>query len=420
MQKPKILIHSIAFSPDGVSTAYLYNDLALKFQQENFDVVVLTTTPHYNVIESQLIKQPLKPRFLGLFYLSSFNGIKVIHIPQKKFKNSVLRIFGFAYWHLLAFFLGIFETNIKLILSPSPPLTIGVINILIARLKKAKIIYNVQEIYPDFLMNQGTLKSRLIIGFLKSVEKFVYNNSDAVTTIDKVFYETIVNRFKDKTKLKLIPNFVDTNLYKPIVLHEDFYSVNFPKKNDVLKIMYAGNIGHAQDWEPLLSIAKELLHKKVEFWIIGEGVIKGYLEQQITKLGLCNIHLIPYQEREQMPLLVAYADLHFIFMTPKMDGQGFPSKVYTIMACAKPLLVISGENTPIFKFLKPINCAYLIDEEESKNKTIKLLNVIDSFITDKTKLTKLGNSGFLHIKEKYTKEIVTSKYVHLIKELIYH
>ena len=61
----KILIHSIVFSPDGVSTAYLYNDIALKLKESGFDVTVLTTTPHYNVVNSEIIMQPLKRRAFG-------------------------------------------------------------------------------------------------------------------------------------------------------------------------------------------------------------------------------------------------------------------------------------------------------------------------------------------------------------------
>lgn len=62
----KILIHSLIFSPDGVSTAYLYNDIALKFQENGYEVLVLTTTPHYNVVESQLAAQPLKWKVWGI------------------------------------------------------------------------------------------------------------------------------------------------------------------------------------------------------------------------------------------------------------------------------------------------------------------------------------------------------------------
>ena len=85
------------FSPDGVSTAYLYNDIALGLVDNGFDVVILTTTPHYNLIESELDKQPLKKKLFGLYYVSYFNEILVYHIPLKKYKSTVKRIISFLY-----------------------------------------------------------------------------------------------------------------------------------------------------------------------------------------------------------------------------------------------------------------------------------------------------------------------------------
>ena len=149
--KKKVLIHSLIFSPDGVSTAYLYNDIALSFQKKGYDVVVLSTTPHYNVVEEQLAKQVITWRLPGFCKQSVYNGIRVYHVPQKKFKSTFLRLLGFIYWHIVSFFIGLFIKNVDVIISPSPPLTIGVINILLAKLKGAKVIYNVQEIYPDIL-----------------------------------------------------------------------------------------------------------------------------------------------------------------------------------------------------------------------------------------------------------------------------
>ncbi|KKX46799.1 hypothetical protein L950_0229930 [Sphingobacterium sp. IITKGP-BTPF85] len=66
IKKKKILIHSIAFFPDGVSTAYLYNDIAIAFKEAGYEVVVLTTTPHYNVVQDQLDKHPMKKNFWSL------------------------------------------------------------------------------------------------------------------------------------------------------------------------------------------------------------------------------------------------------------------------------------------------------------------------------------------------------------------
>lgn len=412
----KILIHSIVFSPDGVSTAYLYNDIALKFKDNGYEVSVLTTTPHYNIIKDELTKQPLFPKLFGLYYTSNYNDIIVKHIPQKKFKSTTLRIIGFVYWHIMSFILGLFEKKVDIILSPSPPLTIGIINIILGKIKKAKVIYNVQEIYPDILINEGGLKSKLAILILKTTERFVYNKSDAVTTIDSVFYQTIQNRFIDTTKLHIIPNFVDTSIYKPILNNQIKIDYKlFPKSNS-LKLMYAGNIGIAQDWVTLLNTAKQLKNDNIEFYIIGEGVMKEYLVNEVKKNDLNSIHIIPYQKRELMPDLIAFSDLQFIFITPQTENQGFPSKVYTIMACAKPMIVCSGDDTPIANFLKDKECAYLIAEKNDDKKVNQIVKILK--IANKDELQKMGERGLEEIAMNYSKTIVTEMYINLANSLL--
>ena len=196
--KKRILIYSLVFSPDGVSTAYLYNDLALGFKNKDYEVTVLTTTPHFNLIKESLDKQSLKKHFLGLFFTSNFYGIKVYHIPLKKYRHSLQRILSFIYWHKVSFLVGIFLKRPHVILTPSPPLSSGLLAILLAKLKGSKTIYNVQEIYPDLLINLGHLKNSFLIKMLKKLEWLVYNGSNAVTTIDKQFYKTILPRIKKK------------------------------------------------------------------------------------------------------------------------------------------------------------------------------------------------------------------------------
>lgn len=412
----KILIHSIVFSPDGVSTAYLYNDIALKFQEVGHEVVVLTTTPHYNIVKKDIENQPLKSKLFGLYSESNFHGIIVKHIPQKKFHSTIIRMLGFVYWHFASFILGLFEKKVDVIISPSPPLTIGVVNIALAKLKSAKVIYNVQEIYPDLLIEGGGLKSKPIISILRWIEKVIYKYSDKVTTIDEKFHSTIKDRFKDVKKLSIIPNFVDTSIYKPIEIDNiDLDTSLFPNK-DSLKLMYAGNIGNAQDWIPLIEVAKKIKHENIEFFIIGEGVMREFIQEQIILHSLTNIHVIHYQPRELMPQLIAYSDIQFVFMSSLTENHGFPSKVYTIMACAKPLLVSSGENTPIVNFLKDKGNSYLITEKSLNHKVNKIIDIL--LTTNKDKLQKMGRKGFAEVELGYSKEVVTEKYVQLINSML--
>ena len=287
-RKKKILIHSLVFSPDGVSTAYLYRDIALQYKNCGYDVVVLTTVPHYNVIKNEVAKQHLKWKFFGFCKVSSFNGISVYHVPQKKFKSTVLRFFGFIYWHIVSFFIILSIKNIDVILSPSPPLTIGVINIIASKLKKCKTIYNVQEIYPDILGKSNGIVFRI----LKKMERFVYKESSAVTTIDQVFYDTIKERFINESILKIIPNFVDTSIYHPISDYNNKLDNDLFPINNALKIIYAGNIGYAQDWDTLLSLAELTKDDNIEYFVIGDGVMKAYLKKHVETLCLRKVHII--------------------------------------------------------------------------------------------------------------------------------
>lgn len=407
----RVLIHSLIFSPDGVSTAYLYNDIALRLQERGHEVVVLTTTPHFNIVPEQVKKQPMRWKVLGFCKVSDYHGMTVLHVPQKKFKSTLLRLLGLVYWHIVSFFIGLTVRHVDLILSPSPPLTLGWLNLGLAKLKGCKVVYNVQEIYPDILK----LKGGITLKFLRWMEKKVYNGSNAVTTIDQVFYDTIVPRFKDQSKLHIIPNFVDTELYHEVDWVGNLDEKLFPK-NDSIKLLYAGNIGHAQSWEPLIELADKTRDLNVEYVVIGEGAKHGYVEDEIKKRNLIKLHLLPYQPRELMPAILSYSDASFIFMAPEMDGDGFPSKVYTIMACERPLLVLSGENTPIVNFLEGKGCAKLITEKDFDKKVDMMVEWLRSIT--KKELAQMGKNGLAEIQSKYTKEIVTGMYADLVKELI--
>ena len=185
---------------------------------------------------------------------------------------------------------------------------------------------------------------------------------------------------------------------------------------DSIKLLYAGNIGHMQAWEPLIELADKTRDLNVEYIVIGEGAQRGYVEDEIKKRDLEKLHLLPYQPRELMPAILSYSDASFIFMAPGQDGDGFPSKVYTIMACERPMLILSGENTPIINFLDGKRCAKLITEKEFNKKVDMMVEWLRTIT--KEDLAQMGKNGLAEIQAKYTKEIVTSKYADLVDKLL--
>lgn len=271
------------------------------------------------------------------------------------------------------------------------------------------MVYNVQEVYPDIL----GLKPGLVHKLLSRMERYIYNKSQAITTIDQIFYNQISPRFKNKENLHIIPNFVDTDVYHPVESTSLDPSL-FPK-NDALKMLYAGNIGMAQDWETLVETAKLTKGENIEYIVIGEGVKREWLSEQIVKFDLNNIRLLPYQPRERMPEIISYSDIQFIFMAPAIAAQGFPSKVYTIMACGKTMIVCSPENTPIVNFLQKLNCAHLITDSSAEVKAHHVAQWLKSVSRDTLK--QMGQNGTDVIKNIYSKKVVTRQYLSLIEKL---
>ena len=127
-------------------------------------------------------------------------------------------------------------------------------------------------------------------------------------------------------------------------------------------MLYAGNIGLAQEWDLVLNLAKEIRDESITIWIIGEGVKKEYLKISNRKAQLSNIKLLPYQDRKYMPAINLFADFHFIAMDKSMENEGFPSKVYSIMASGRPMVIVSSENTPITSFLNETDTSLLVTD----------------------------------------------------------
>jgi glycosyltransferase involved in cell wall biosynthesis len=96
-----------------------------------------------------------------------------------------------------------------------------------------------------------------------------------------------------------------------------------------------------------------------------------------------------------------------------MEQEGFPSKVYTIMACSKPLVVITGENTPLYNFLKDKNCAELVSNDRNVNFT----NAIRKLANNKELRQELGVNGYNEIINNYSKKVVVSNYANLLHSM---
>jgi colanic acid biosynthesis glycosyl transferase WcaI len=410
----KVLLHTLVFSPDSVSTAYLMTDLARQLQRLGHSVEVLTTVPHNNLDPEALNRQPMRKRWMGLLYRSDCESIPVWHVKIPMKGNRVFaRVLDYAYFHVVSLMVGFFTIgSFDIVIAPSPPLTIGLVGWLLGKRRRVPFVYNIQEIYPDFAINQGLITNPMFTGALRLLERFVYAHSAMLVPISESFARTIRQRNVPDKKLFVIPNFADTELYRPLPRHNPF-----AEKNNLVHdfvVLYAGNIGLSQDWETFLFAAGTLSRQSIRFVIIGDGVRGKWLEKEIAIRDLQNVSFLGYQSGELMPLVYASSDICTIPMKRATTTDTFPSKTYTILACGKSVIVQADTDSELSRLVEQAQCGRVVAPEDPQAYADAILEAFQV----RDDLPSEGARGRAFVQREYSKEAIGQKYDGLIGRLV--
>ena len=410
----RVLIHSLVFSPDGVSTAYLMSDLATELVRGGHQVTVLTTTPHYNPEPGALARQPITSVWPGLLGKSGFRGITVFHVRMPAKGRKVLaRVFDYLRFHAVSLAASVRAVGpYDIVIAPSPPLTMGVVGWLQGLLRRAPAVYNVQELYPDVLVNQGLVRRAWQIAPLRALERFVYARNAMIVPISEWFERALANRGVPRAKLTVIPNFVDTELYRSLPRRNSFAQQH--GLVDRFTVLYGGNLGITQDWESLLVAAQVLRDKPITFVLVGDGVRRTWLESEIRSRNLTNVQMLGYQPRELMPEINAASDLGTIPMTRTSTQDTFPSKIYTIMACGKPVVVSADADSELAWLVDRAGCGEVVPPEDPKAYTEAIMRAF----SDQENSAAAGERGRRFVTQTYSKEAVGRAYCRLVHDLV--
>lgn len=408
-----ILLHTLLFSPDGNSNAYIFADIALELQKLGHNVTVISTTPHYSVLQENIDKQPFSDGGKKWYKQSDFHGIPCYHIivPSEKgsMKKRIMTYVKF-HWYALKLSKGK-DIKADVVITQSPPLSIGIINSMIANKKKAKAVYVVQDLFPDGPITQGKIKNKLVIRILRAIEKSVYKRNDSIIAISDGIRGHLEKRVPRDKILRTIPNFADTDIYHPMP-RENKLSDKYDIK-DKFVVSYVGNIGNAHDLSPILHCARELKELNIEFIIAGNGIKKDYFEAKAKEEGLDNVKFIGYQKREDTPYINAFSDICLVMLAPHVKGFSFPSKIYTLMAMGKPIIVMCSSESNAADFITGTKSGWAVESGDYTGFT----SLVKELYYDKTLLNQFGENSLKTVNNGYTKESVGRQYDQLIKEL---
>lgn len=415
-QDMRILLLTLVFAPDSVSTSVIMTEVAQDLQTLGHRITVLTTTPHYNKDPEALARQHLERKWAGFLYESDYNGIRVLHVKvAPKAERVAERVWDYAIFHLVSVLASLLLVGPQdIILTPSPPLTNGLEAWLLGHLKRVPYIYNVQEIYPDVAIRLGVLRMRWVIWLSERIEEFVYRGAKAIVVISKSFLHTLRTiKHVPEEKLHLIPNFVDVDFVSPRPQENDFRH-RYALDNSFI-VLYAGNIGLTQSFDTLVETAKRLKEKTdIRFVIVGDGARRPWLAEQLQNHQLPNVLLLPFLPRSQMPELYAASNVCLVPLKTGMAETTVPSKVYTIMAAARLVLAAVDADSELAWLVSDAVCGIQVPPDDSG----ALAEGILSVYTEPEKYRIYGGNGRRYVVEHYARDQIARQYHQLLSAVV--
>jgi len=183
---------------------------------------------------------------------------------------------------------------------------------------------------------------------------------------------------------------------------------------DRFVVLYGGNVGLSQDWASLLHAAEGVRDLPVTFVIVGGGAADGMLRDDVARRKLDNVKLLGYQPRERMPEINAASDLGTIPMKTGGTTDTFPSKIYTIMAAGRAVLVSADENSELKWLVETARSGRVVPPDDPA----AYLAAVRRAYAERATLAEEGLRGRAYVEERYSKETVGRQYDQLLRTLV--
>lgn len=342
----KILIVTQYYFPESFKS----NDLSFELQKRGHEVTVLTGLPNYP--EGKMYDG------YGVFKnrKQEINGVKVIRsLLLLRGKGGGIRLFlnyfSFAFFaSIKAFFLNFGNKYDAVIVHEPSPITQFYPALLLKKLQNAPVYFWVMDLWPESLEIAGGVKNKFILNFFKKMVITFYKNSEKILITSKGFKNSIVEKGDFENKLEYFPNWAEDSISEG--------DQNFPVPDLPVgfKVMFAGNVGEAQDMESIMNSALVLKdHSEIKFIIVGDGrkmpFVQDFIEKNNLQKTVFTVGRFPV---EAMASFFAKADVMLVSLKDdKIFNLTVPAKVQAYMSASKPIVaMLNGEGAEIIEEAK--------------------------------------------------------------------
>lgn len=405
-RKPsRIVFINRFFYPDHSATAQILYDIAEATAANGRSVDVITSRLSYDA------KQVYPAR-------EKTGEIRIRRVMTSRFgRSSVIgRALDYASFYVSASFTALVMLRHQdiVVVKTDPPLLSVPIG-LIARLRGARLINWLQDIYPDVAIELGVVSGS---GGTSKLLRWLRNRSfaraDMNVVIGQRMADVLARNGVSSRNITIIENFSDDQTIAPSQTRSLSLRRKWGIGSDDFVVGYSGNLGRAHDYATLLNAAEHLRSShRVKFLFVGGGHRHDQLRSEIGTRNLTNVVFRPYQPRCELSDSLNLPDLHWVSLRPELEGLIVPSKFYGIVAAGRPVLFIGDPDGEIGRITQANGLGVTIKVGDST----ELANVIRRCSNDPGSVVRMGRAARWYVDAKHSKALAINRWSDLLAQV---
>jgi colanic acid biosynthesis glycosyl transferase WcaI len=402
----RILVVTQYFWPEN----FRINDLVQALSERGHQITILTGKPNYP--SGRFFPEYLQNKST----FSNFGESPVIRIPVFARKNNKISLFlNYLSFVISASTVGVWKLrkrsfDIIFVYEPSP-ITVGIPAAILSKIKKAPLAFWVLDLWPHTLHAVGIVQSKIILNLIGNLVKFIYSQCDLILAQSRSFITHIRQYAPASVPVEYFPNWAES-------VFDHFPAVPAPeitKKTSEFIVMFAGNLGEAQDFPAILKAAELLKSNKNIRWIIlGDGRMKEWIAEQILARELQEqVELLGSHPLDRMPSFFMHADVLLVTLKDEpIFAMTIPGKLQSYLASGIPIIgMINGEGSALINDNEVGKCI----GSDSPSELARV--ILDMLATPILKRGEMGARGKALYKNEFSRDILIEKFEKTLSSL---
>lgn len=399
----RILIPFSYYHPEQCAGLFVIDDMTEEAAKQGIESLITVPTPTRNV----------EPGAKWGRNESLRDGMVQIHRFHMygEGKNPVLRALRYLFCEVIQLHYMLWKKYDVAFIDSTPPIQ-GLKLPIVRLFRKKPVVYNAQDLFPETLSGTGLARNGGLLWKIGLwVSNVTFRNSDKIIAISNDIKKSMVARGVPAEKIDVVYNWVDEQAVLPVNKEDNPLFEEFGLARDKFTVVYAGNLGNAQNIGIVLDGAKAL--PEVQFAVFGTGGLEKEIRSRIEKEGLINVHLNPLQPVERVSYVYSLGDACIVSCKESLGGSAMPSKSWSIMSCGRPVIA-SFDEGELKEILENYNCGVFTHAGNVK----EFAEGINHLASNPQLCNVMGQNARQFILNNLTKEVESKKYVDIIKSVV--